>query len=72
MRLPRRLHLPILVSIVTAVEPLLSPLSVGDELPWRLDESGQPQWLKVLEVLSSTSYLVRYPDGTTEILTDSE
>ena len=51
---------------------LLAPLAVGDQLPWKLDRDGQPQWLVVVEVINSTSYLVRYPDGKTEILVDSE
>jgi len=51
---------------------LLSPLKIGDQLPWKLDRSGEPQWLTVSEVLSDTSYLVRYPDGTVETLIDSE
>ena len=33
---------------------------------------GEPQWLVVVEVIKPTSYLVRYPDGKTEILVDSE
>jgi hypothetical protein len=51
---------------------LLAPLEVGDRLPWRLDSDGEPLWLTVIEVVSSTSYIVRYPDGTTELLVDSE
>ena len=51
---------------------LLAPLVVGDRLPWKLDHEGEPQWLVVVDVLSSTSYLVRYPDGSTETLVDSE
>jgi hypothetical protein len=51
---------------------LLAPLAVGDRLPWKLDHEGEPQWLVVVDVLSSTSYLVRYPDGSTETLVDSE
>jgi hypothetical protein len=54
------------------VSKLLAPLAVGDQLPWKLDRDGQPQWLIVVEVINSTSYLVRYPDGKTEILVDSE
>jgi hypothetical protein len=50
---------------------LLAPLAVGDRLPWKFDHEGEPQWLVVVDVLSSTSYLVRYPDGSTEILVDS-
>jgi hypothetical protein len=50
---------------------LLAPLAVGDRLPWKLDREGEPQWLVVVDVLSSTSYLVRYPDGSTETLVDS-
>jgi hypothetical protein len=54
------------------VSKLLAPLAVGDRLPWKLDREGRPQWLVVVDVLSATSYLVRYPDGKTEILVDSE
>ena len=50
----------------------LAPLLVGDRLPWKLDNHRQPQWLTVVEVITSTSYIVRYPDGTTELLVDSE
>jgi hypothetical protein len=39
---------------------------------WKLDRDGLPQWLIVVEVIDPTSYLVRYPDGKTEILVDSE
>jgi hypothetical protein len=53
-------------------ERLLAPLLVGDRLPWKLDRHGEPLWLTVIEVASDTSYLVRYPDGTTELLVDSE
>jgi hypothetical protein len=55
-----------------AVSKLLVPLAVGDRLPWKLDRDGEPQWLVVAQVISPTSYLVRYPDGKTEILVDSE
>ena len=51
---------------------LLAPLKVGDKLPWRLDADGEPQWLTVIEVVSDVSYLVRYPDGTLELLVDAE
>jgi hypothetical protein len=51
---------------------LLAPLEVGDKLPWRLGADGEPQWLIVIEVVSDVSYLVRYPDGATELLVDSE
>ena len=54
------------------VSKLLAPLVVGDRLPWKLDRDGQPRWLIVVEVIDPTSYLVRYPDGKTEILVDSE
>ena len=50
----------------------LAPLKVGDKLPWRLGTDGEPQWLTVIEVVSDVSYLVRYPDGTIELLADSE
>jgi hypothetical protein len=52
--------------------PLLSSLDVGDRLPWKLDAGGEPLWLTVTEVLGEGSCLVRYPDGTSETLTDSE
>jgi len=51
---------------------LLAPLAVCDQLPWKLDRDGRPQWLIVVEVINSTSNRVRYPDGKTEILVDSE
>lgn len=51
---------------------LLAPLAVGDELPWRLTPDGEPQWLIVTEVIDDSSYRVRYPDGSTGILVDSE
>jgi hypothetical protein len=51
---------------------LLAPLNLGDRIPWKLDSNGEPQWLTVTEVIDETSYAVRYPDGTVEILTDSE
>jgi hypothetical protein len=54
------------------VSKLLAPLAVGDRLPCKLDRDGQPQWLIVVEVIDPTSYLVRYPDGKTEILVDLE
>lgn len=55
-----------------AAASLLAPLNVGDRLPWKLDRRGEPQWLTVIEVVSDVSYVVRYPDGTTELLVDSE
>jgi hypothetical protein len=51
---------------------LLAPLHVGDRLPWKLDRRGEPQWVTVIEVVSDVSYLVRYPDGVTQLLVDSE
>ncbi len=51
---------------------LLAPLKVGDRLPWKLDRDGEAQWLTVIEMVSSVSYVVRYPDGTNEFLVDSE
>jgi hypothetical protein len=50
---------------------LLEPLHVGDRLPWKLDPRGEPQWLTVVEVVNDVSYLVRYPDGKTQLLVDS-
>jgi hypothetical protein len=55
-----------------AAASLLAPLNVGDRLPWKLDRHGEPQWLTVIEVVSDVSYVIRYPDGTTELLVDSE
>ena len=51
---------------------LLAPLSVGDRLPWRLDENGEPQRLTVIEVVDSVTYVARSPDGTIGALVDSE
>jgi hypothetical protein len=51
---------------------LLAPLQLGARLPWKLNRDGEPQWLTVIEIVSDVSYLVRYPDGTTELLVDSE
>lgn len=51
---------------------LLAPLEVGDRLPWKLERDGEPQWLTVIDIASDTSYIVRYPDGATELLVDSE
>src|SRR5207253_2835474 len=51
---------------------VLAPIAAGNQLPWKLDRYGEPQWLVVVEVISPISYLVRYPDGKTEILVDSE
>jgi hypothetical protein len=52
--------------------PLLAPFHLGDRLPWKLDRHGEPQWLTVIEVVSDLSYMIRYPDETTELLVDSE
>lgn len=51
---------------------LLAPLKIGDQIPWKLDRNGDPQWLTVTEIISDTSYAVRYPNGKIETLTDSE
>ena len=51
---------------------LLAPLKVGDQLPWKLDSNGEPQWLAVIEVVDRVTYVVRYPDGTVGALVDSE
>jgi hypothetical protein len=59
-------------STYDSMSSLLAPLAVDDRLPWKLDHEGEPQWLVVVNVLSSTSYLVRYPDGSIETLVDSE
>ena len=50
----------------------LAQLEVGDRLPWKLNRDGELLWLIVAAVISSTSYLVRYPDGSTQVLTDSD
>jgi hypothetical protein len=55
----------------TSVSPL-APLQVGDRLPWKLERDGEPQWLTVIEIPSDTSYIVRYPDGATELVVDFE
>ena len=52
------------------LQPALTALH-WRSLPWKLDHDGEPQWLVVVDVLSSTSYLVRHPDGSTEALVDS-
>ena len=49
---------------------LLAPLTVGDRLPWKLDHEDEPQWLVVVDVLSPTSYVVRYPDDSLGALVD--
>ena len=51
---------------------LLSPLIVGDQVPVRLSADSEPEWLTVIEIVSDASYIVRYPDGMTETLVDSE
>ena len=61
-----------LVSKITSMTTLLAPLEIGDQIAWKLDRNGDPQWLTVTEALSDTSYAVSYPDGTVETLTDSE
>jgi hypothetical protein len=45
---------------------------VGDRLPWKIDEDGEPQWVVIIGAITPRSYLVRYPDRRTEILVDSE
>jgi hypothetical protein len=42
-------------STCDAMTSLLAPLDRGDRLPWRLDGNGEPLWLIVAEVISSTS-----------------
>jgi hypothetical protein len=49
---------------------LLAPLKVGDQIPWKPSSDGEPLWLTVIEVLSDSSYSVRYPDDAIETLTD--
>ena len=51
---------------------LLAPLAVGDKLPWRLRRDGEPEWLVVVAVIDGSRYRVRYPDGTTSVLVDSD
>jgi len=50
----------------------LAALEPGDTIPWRLDSKGEPQWLTVVCVVSESTYVVRYPDGTLETLVDSD
>jgi hypothetical protein len=51
---------------------LLAPLAIGDELPWRRRWDGELQWLVVVELIDGSSCRVRYPNGTTGVLVDSE
>ncbi len=32
---------------------VLAPLKIGDQIPWKLDRNGDPQWLTVIEVISA-------------------
>ncbi len=57
---------------VPRMSGLLAPLKRGDQIPWKLDGSSEPQWLTVTGVIDATSYEVRLPDGTVETLADSE
>jgi hypothetical protein len=50
----------------------LAALSVGDQIPWKLDASGEPQWLTVVAVEGPGVYLVCDPSGNVERLTDTE
>ena len=50
----------------------LAPLRIGDQIPWKLDETGEPQWLTVIAIESPGVYLVRDPSGNIERLRDSE
>ncbi len=59
-------------STYDSTSSLLAPLTIGDRLPWKLDNEREPQWLVVIDVLSPTSYVVRYPDGSLGALVDSE
>lgn len=59
-------------TVVPPMSGLLARLERGDRIPWKLDSSGEPQWLTVTEVIDETTYEVRYPDGTVETLADSE
>ena len=56
--------------MVRSTTGLLARLERGDRIPWKLDGSGEPQWLTVTEVTDETTYEVRYPDGTVETLAD--
>lgn len=51
---------------------LLAQLQVDDQIPWKLDRDGKPQWLTVTQVLGRGGYVVRYPDGRLETLVDTE
>jgi ribosomal protein L35AE/L33A len=61
-----------LVSILTVMTKLLAQLQVDDQIPWKLDRDGKPQWLTVTQVLGRGGYVVRYPDGRLETLVDTE
>lgn len=50
----------------------LAPLSIGDQIPWKLDVDGEPQWLTAIAIESPGVYLVRDPSGNIERLRDSE
>lgn len=50
----------------------LARLDVGSEIPYKLDTDGAPQWLLVTKILSEASCEVRYPDGSLQVLKDSE
>jgi hypothetical protein len=51
---------------------LLAPLRVGDRLPWKLNQSGELQWLTVIAITGAGEYVVRYPSGKTETLRDAD
>jgi hypothetical protein len=51
---------------------LLAPLAVGDKIPLQLRRDGEPEWWVVVGVIEDSRYRVRYPDGTTSVLADSE
>ena len=52
--------------------PALAALEIGDRVPWKLDASGEPQWLTVVAVEGPGIYLVRDPSGNVERLSDSQ
>jgi hypothetical protein len=69
---PAELSSPLMHSPKPDTAPVLARLHVGDRLPWQLDRRSEPEWVTVIEVVSDVSYMVRYPDGTIQLLVDSE
>jgi hypothetical protein len=63
---------PSMAENVSKDDAALGQLSIGDQIPWKLDASGEPQWLTVVAVEGPGVYLVRDPSGNVERLTDAE